>query len=227
MLSSRSILFFFTLFALLPRGAQAEPTPAPTPGVSNQFLRGNAGDIRTTNCNSTTSTPPGLCQPAPACNGGAGPNPDNIQASVELCEASATNSLGGGPRLGTLVGSGTGTGFRPGVTYISLIYLNGNTATCSRFPFGVPATLQNLPRADSDFASMFLGFWKVDANGVGTLTVAKQATLLGLNNYGSISVRETQLPNVACYDCGNDPAPQFNALRACGTLTVGPSQPCL
>jgi len=112
------------------------------------------------------------------------------------------------------------------VTYISLLYKNGNTATCSRFPAGVAPTLQNIPQADSDFASMFLGFWKVNADGTATLTVNKQATVLGLNNYGSVSVREMQPPNMPCYDCGNDPAPQLNALRACGSLTVVPTTSC-
>jgi hypothetical protein len=130
------------------------------------------------------------------------------------------------PHSGVLTGSGTGTGFRPGATYISLLYLNGNTATCSRFPAGVPAALQNLLKADSDFGSMFLGFWTVDSNGNGTLKVDKQATVLGLNNYQTASVREVQAPNAQCYDCGNDPAPQFNALRACGTLNVVPTTSC-
>lgn len=164
-----------------------------------------SGEIRTTNCSGAG----GLCRPTPDCNGGAGPNQDNIQASVTLCEFN-----------GTLYGSGRGTGFRPGKTYISLIYQNGNTATCSRFPAGVDATLPNLAQGDSDFASMMLGFWVVKADGSATLTVAKQATVLGLQKYGSVSVREMQAPD-PCYVPMNDPAPQFNALRACGALTIG------
>ena len=77
---------------------------------------------------------------------------------------------------------------------------------------------------------MFLGFWVRDPEpnptGHATLHVDKTATALGLNNYTTLSVRETQPPNMACYDCGNDPAPQFNALRACGALNVVPTTSC-
>lgn len=156
----------------------------------------------------------GLCQPGPACNIGAGPNPANIQASVTLCEQR------GNFVQNLLSVSGTGTGFQFGKTYVSLLYLNGNTATCSRFPAGVSPTLQNLAQADNDFASMHLGFWVVKPDGSATLYVTKQATVSGLSNYKTVSVREMQSPNVACYDCGNDPAPQLNALRACGALAV-------
>jgi hypothetical protein len=90
----------------------------------------------------------------------------------------------------------------------------------------VSPTLQNLAQADSDFASMHLGFWVVKPDGTATLIVDKQAPLTGLNNYKTVSVREMQSPNVACYDCGNDPAPQLNALRACGALTVVQTTTC-
>jgi hypothetical protein len=121
---------------------------------------------------------------------------------------------------------GSGAGFQFGKTYVSLLYLNPNTATCSRFPAGVAPTLQNLAQADSDFASMHLGFWVVLPDGTAILTVDKQATVTGLHNYKTVSVREMQSPNVACYDCGNDPAPQLNALRACGALTVVSATNC-
>lgn len=166
--------------------------------------------ITTANCNITG----GLCQdqngPAP-CNNGAGPNPVNLQATVTLCE------IRGG---GTLAVSGTGTGFQFGKIYVSLLYLNGNTATCSRFPAGVAPTLENLPQADSDFASMHLGFWVVKPDGSATLNVVKQGTVSGLNKYKTVSVREMQPPNISCFNSGLDPAPQLNALRACGPLTV-------
>jgi hypothetical protein len=77
--------------------------------------------------------------------------------------------------------------------------------------------------ADSDFASMMLGIWVVSPDGSAILTVNKQATVSGLANYTTVSVREMQPPNTACFDCGNDPAPQLNALRACGALTVAPA----
>lgn len=77
-----------------------------------------------------------------------------------------------------------------------------------------------MAQGDNDFGSMMLGFWVVKADGTATLDVTKQGALLGLNRYGSVSVREVQPPNQACYDCGNDPAPQFNALRGCGALAV-------
>jgi hypothetical protein len=204
------------------------PTPLPTPrifpiGAAVQIYSGTA-IINTANCSGTG----GLCQPSPACNGGAGPNPDNITARVDLCEVavSVETSDGVHRNIGTLTVRGTGSGFRPGVTYVSLLYKNGNTATCSRFPAGVAPTLQNMAQADSDFASMHLGFWVIDASGNGTLTVDKEATIPGLDQYATVSVREMQPPNTGCYDSGKDPAPQLNALRACGALTVTPATSC-
>lgn len=145
-----------------------------------------------------------------------------------LCETRVLAGISGDdiPAAGTLRVRGSGTGFQFGKTYVSLLYLNGNTATCSRFPAGVAPTLQNLPQADSDFASMHLGFWVVSTDGSATLTVDKQATVTGLDKYKTVSVREMQSPNAACYDCGNDPAPQLNALRACGALTVVEASSC-
>lgn len=67
---------------------------------------------------------------------------------------------------------------------------------------------------------MHLGFWVVKPDGTGILIVDKEATVPGLNNYHTVSVREMQPPNTACYNCALDPAPQLNALRACGALTV-------
>jgi len=151
----------------------------------------------------------------PPCNNGSGPNPANIQATVRVCEARVANAVGI-----LLEAHGTGTGFQFGKTYVSLLYFNGNTATCSRFPAGVAPTLQNLPLADSDFASMHLGFWVVKSDGTATLDVVKEATVTGLSNYHTVSVREMQPPNLVCFNCGLDPAPQLNALRACGPLTV-------
>jgi hypothetical protein len=86
--------------------------------------------------------------------------------------------------------------------------------------------LDNIPQADSDFASMHLGFWVVSNDGSATLTVDKQATLTGLNNYNTVSVREMQSPNLACFNPLLDPAPQLNALRACGALTVVQASSC-
>jgi hypothetical protein len=200
-------------------------------GAQIQIYSGQA-TISTANCSSATTTPPGLCQATPACNNGAGPNPDTIQATVTLCEVAARVVTE--PPLavviprgsGTLTVRGTGTGFRPGVTYVSLLYFNGATSTCSRFPAGVTPTLQNLSQADSDFASMHLGFWVVNPDGTATLTVDKEATVTGLNNYHTVSVREMQPPNAGCFNCGLDPAPQLNALRACGALTVTSATSC-
>ena len=201
--------------------------------VTIQIWSGQA-TVSTANCNSSG----GICQGNPACNNGAGPNPDTIQATVTLCEVSVDSSsnsvetacVSGLPcpnrKTGTLTVRGTGSGFRPGVTYVSLLYQNPNTATCSRFPAGVAPTLQNLAQADSDFASMHLGFWVVKDDGTATLTVDKEATLQGLNNYKTVSVREMQPPNAACFNCGLDPAPQLNALRACGALTVVATSNC-
>jgi hypothetical protein len=71
-----------------------------------------------------------------------------------------------------------------------------------------------------------LGFWVVNPDGTATLTVDKEGTLTGLSNYHTVSVREMQPPNVACFNCGLDPAPQLNALRACGALTVVSTTSC-
>jgi hypothetical protein len=196
--------------------AQDPTTPTPPPITANTYLSGTAS-ISTANCNGSG----GLCQATPACNNGAGPNPDTIQATVTLCETRLLGTvLDGVPSTGTLRIRGTGTGFQFGKTYVSLLYLNGNTATCSRFPAGVAPTLQNLPLADSDFASMHLGFWVVLPDGQAVLNVDKEATVTGLSNYKTVSVREMQPPNATCFNCGLDPAPQLNALRACGALTV-------
>jgi hypothetical protein len=237
MSSSKSILFFSATLALLLGSARlglAQGSPL-------VFYSGQA-TILTANCSGSG----GLCQggnPAacnngagpnngagagscPACNNGSGPNPvaspgPGIQATVLLCE-SRIRGIGTLETNipGTLTVSGTGTGFQYGKTYVSLLYKNPSTATCSRFPTGVPPTLENLSQADSDFASMHLGFWVVNPDGTATLTVVKEATASGLWNYQTVSVREMQPPNTTCFNCGLDPAPQLNALRACGPLTV-------
>ena len=206
MRSCKWITPFFIILALLLGTARV--------GLTDAFVYySGQATISTANCNVSA----GLCQPSPACNGGAGPNPANIQATVTLCE----QRLDAPGNVGTVLTiRGSGTGFQYGKTYVSLLYLNSNTATCSRFPAGVAPTLQNLAQADSDFASMHLGFWVVRSDGSAILNVTKQATVSGLNNYKTVSVREMQSPNAACFDCGNDPAPQLNALRACGALTV-------
>lgn len=185
--------------------------------LAQSYFYGQASTIKTSNCNSSSTVPSGLCQPAPACNNGAGPNPDNIEASITLYET--PNYLCDGS-VGTLTVQGTGRGFRFGGTYVSLLYLNGTVSTCSRFPVGMAPTLQNIPNADNDFASMHLGFWVVKPDGTATLNVVKQATVTGLYNYQTVSVREMQPPNVSCFNYALDPAPQLNALRACGLLTV-------
>jgi hypothetical protein len=214
---------FLALFFTAGQSASAEPTPAPTPPpvIRPVTYYSGTASISTANCNGSG----GLCQASPACNNGAGPNPANIQASVTLCETRPGGTLLDSP-VGTLRIRGTGTGFQFGKTYVSLLYLNGNPATCSRFPAGVPPTLQNLSQADSDFASMHLGFWVVNPDGSATLTLDKEATLTGLNKYQTVSVREMQPPNAVCYNCALDPAPQLNALRACGALTVGEDENC-
>jgi hypothetical protein len=221
-LLSATIIILALLLASAPVGLTQEPTtPTPPPVLGNAYLRGTAS-ISTDNCNDSG----GLCQAAPACNNGAGPNPDNIEATIELCETRPLANQLQDPAPGTLTVRGHGSGFQFGKTYVSLLYLNGNTATCSRFPPGVAPTLQNLPQADSDFASMHLGFWVVKPDGNAVLHVDKEATVTGLFNYKTVSVREMQPPNTACYNCGVDPAPQLNALRACGALTVTQTVNC-
>lgn len=216
------ILTLTLLLAGAPVAITQDPI-TPTPPPINTYASGTAS-IATANCNGSG----GLCQPAPACNNGGGPNPVNIQASVTLCE---TRPFGkeinpNTPSSGILRVRGTGTGFQFGKTYVSLLYLNGNTATCSRFPAGVSPTLENLPQADSDFASMHLGFWVVSPDGSAILAVDKQATVTGLSSYKTVSVREMQSPNLACFNPALDPAPQLNALRACGALTVVQATNC-
>jgi hypothetical protein len=216
----RTFKCFFSVFttSVLLLGSAHRGTTDGPPLVGTD-VAARATTISTGNCNQATTTPAGLCQAAPACNGGAGPNPDDIRATIVLCEYN-----------GTLTVTGTGTGFRFGTPYVSLIYKNGNTATCSRFPPGVDATVENatnpLSGVDNDFASMHLGFWIVKSDGSALLRTVKQATVLGLQNYGSVSVREMQPPNTSCYMPDRDPAPQLNALRACGSLTIeGPCGP--
>lgn len=163
-------------------------------------------DVLTSNCSG------GACQ-ANGDNGGAGPNPVNITATVSLCQAN-----------GVLRGVGIGRGFQPGKTYISLLYKNGNVTTCSRFPEGVDASLANASNpqsgVDNDFASMMLGIWQVRPDGSATLIVMKDAPVPGLQNYKTVSVREMQLtqPASPLFKPDRDPAPQLNALRACGSL---------
>ena len=202
-----------------PTVGEEAPTASPTPPPPVPLITYYTGvaTITTTNCSSSTSTPAGLCQPAPACNGGAGPNPVNITATVTVCEARTGTA-------GELTVVGGGTGFEFGKTYVSLLYKNPNVATCSRFPAGVDATLENainpLSGVDNDFASMHLGFWVVRPDGSATLNLTKQATVTNLRNYATVSVREMQPPNLNCFNTARDPAPQLNALRACGALTV-------
>lgn len=163
-----------------------------------------------------TPTPgptPGATEPQ--CNNGAGPNPATISVTVSLCQVN-----------GVLRGVGTGKGFQVGRTYVSLLYKNPSTGTCSRAPDGLtPLPLQNAadPSVDNDFASMMLGIWAVSPDGSGILIVNKQAPVTGLQNYRTVSVREMQVPNAACYRADLDPAPQLNALRACGSLRFGPA----
>lgn len=162
----------------------------------------------------------GACQQS-GCNNGAGPNPQTISATVSLCQVNGVLRV---------VGVGNGFTFGKGKVYVSLLYKNGNTATCSRFPNGVAATRDNATNpasgVDNDFASMMLGVWQVLPDGSAKLIVSKEAPVPGLQNYGTVSVREVQLTQVAnaCYRPDLDPAPQLNALRACGGLVLGP--PC-
>jgi hypothetical protein len=244
MLNSKSILFFFAIAALLlgvtPAYSQAysysgsatiDTANCSDPGglcqggdpAACNGGRGPNNGAGTPNC-STASPTPTPVDNCPACNNGAGPAPAGvrIQASVTISETPTT--ICAGLAVGTLTANGTGQGFVFGKTYISLLYKNPNAKTCSRFPANVFPTLENaanpLSGVDNDFASMMLGFWIVKPDGTATLTVAKQPTVSGLNNYTTVSVREVQPPNTTCFNCGLDPAPQLNALRACGALTV-------
>lgn len=163
----------------------------------------------------TTGACSGAACKAGDCNNGAGPNPASISVTVSLCQVN-----------GVLRGVGTGQGFQFGRTYVSLLYKNPNTGTCSRAPDNLtplPLTSAADPSVDSDFASMMLGIWVVSPDGSGILIVNKEAPVSGLQNYRTVSVREMQVPNAACYRADLDPAPQLNALRACGSLQFGPA----
>lgn len=133
----------------------------------------------------------------------------------------------------TLTGYGVGSGFVPGRSYVSLIYLNPNVATCSRFPAGQSATTTNIANADNDFASMYLGMWSVDDNGFGSFQVFPNkptpiggTSLGGFAAYGTVSVRELlggvydnqTNPIVNNITAGKDIPPNVFALRACGSL---------
>lgn len=169
--------------------------------------------VVTVTAGACTTPANGACKPNDA-NGGAGPNPANIEATISLCQVN-----------GQLRGVGKGVRFEFGKTYVSLLYKNDDAATCSRAPRELtPLALTNVadPRVDSDFASMMLGVWIVAPDGTGTLIVNKQAPVTGLQNYRTVSVREMQVPDVLKYYRADlDPAPQFNALRACGSMTFG------
>ena len=185
--------------------------------------------LNTVNRHSTLSgancaTPPGgLCQQYnPSQPGGSNDPFAPISATMVFADNGTT-----------LTGYGVGTGFLPGRSYVSLIYLNPNVQTCSRFPAGQPATTTNTANADNDFASMYLGMWSVDNNGNGSFQVFPNkptpvggTSLGGFPAYGTVSVREI-LGGVANNQAtaivtnisgGKDVPPNIFALRACGAL---------
>lgn len=209
----------FAAFALVIGTASPAFAQGPLENIS-AVVEVTAAACSGTGCQPATTPTPGPTPGAPAsgqCNNGAGPNPVKIEATVSLCQVN-----------GVLRGIGRGINFEVGKTYVSLLYKNPDTGTCSRAPSTpgfTPLLLQNAadPSVDSDFASMMLGIWVVAPDGTGTLIVNKQAPVTGLQNYRTVSVREVQAPNVACYQAGFDPAPQLNALRACGLISFGPA----
>jgi hypothetical protein len=176
--------------------------------------------LTTANC----STSPGLCQQNnPSQPGG---NNDNPFTTITATMVFADNGT-------TLTGYGVGTGFVPGRSYVSLVYLNPNVQTCSRFPAGQQALTSNIANADNDFASMYLGMWSVDNNGYGSFQVFPNkptpvggTRLGGFPAYGTVSVREIlggvldgqTNPIVSNIQAGKDIPPNIFALRACGSL---------
>ncbi len=201
-------------------------------------LNANAAPVVKRRANVTTencAVAGGLCQ---ANNPGqpGGNNPDVINAKMKIVDNGTTVSA-----------EGTGSGFIPGRVYVSLLYLNPNAATCSRFPQGQAAQTANIANADNDFVSMFLGYWLVDGNGrgefvtqPGKLSPAGNATAgSGLAAYGTVSVREAaggfiagngqQIANNITGNAANggdaakgqDIPPNMFSLKACGSLAGG------
>src|SRR5919109_1062398 len=82
--------FILSLTTILTITLWLGSAPTARAQASVSFWSGSAMSISTANCNGAG----GLCQPAPACNNGAGPNPDNISASVTLCEVSVSTTIG-------------------------------------------------------------------------------------------------------------------------------------
>lgn len=177
--------------------------------------------VTAANC---ATSPGGLCQQYNSSQPGGNNDPyANINATMLFADNGTT-----------LTGYGVGTGFLPGRSYVSLIYLNPNTQTCSRFPAGQPATTANIANADSDFVSMYLGMWSVDNNGNGSFQVFPNkpsplggTSLGGFAAYGTVSVREVlggvqdgqANAVVTNISGGKDAPPNLFALRACGSLT--------
>ncbi len=186
--------------------------------------------VTTANCGAAG----GLCQSNNPGQPG-GNNPDVINAKMRIVDN------------GTFVrAEGRGDGFIPGRVYVSLLYLNPNAATCSRFPQGQAAQTANIANADNDFVSMFLGYWIVNGRGQGRfvtqpgkLSPAGNATAgSGLAAYGTVSVREAaggfiagNGQQIASNITGNaagggdatkgqDIPPNMFSLKACGSLVA-------
>lgn len=215
----RRALLALVLLAAVPLGGSPSANAnfvTRTSFVSTDFCNDPANPV--------TAAPAGLCQPNNPSQPG-GNNPSFITATITMVD----NGI-------TLKAVGSGTGFTFGRTYVSLLYLNPTVQTCSRFPKGQPAQTVNAANADSDFNSMFVGFWEVEPDGTATLNEApgKLSPLgnpnvggtRGLPAYGTVSVREAaggalagQTNAIATNVSGGaDVPPNIFALRACGVL---------
>lgn len=116
--------------------------------------------------------------------------------------------------------------------YVSLIYFNPDDTICSR---NVPGGYFTPDDRDSDFSSMFVGYWDVNDDGTATIDFTKTAPAGrldpddptqhdGLKDYNTVSVRRmghntTAFAGTAIDRGANfDPAPATFNLKACGTL---------
>ncbi len=109
-----------------------------------------------------------------------------------------------------LLVTGVATGLDPGETYLTLIYDNGSVAGGPR---ACAPTIFDPGNPDFLLATMLVGFWEVDDDGVGTLTAINTnngADFVPLEKFRNTSVRRFIAPPPA------PGAPPVTELVACG-----------
>ncbi len=98
--------------------------------------------------------------------------------------------LDSGDAASGLVVSGRATGLDPAQGYVSLVYDRGAV------PGGPNACL---PTGGLTGAQMFVGFWKVDEDGIGSLFVTKNGdAYVPIDDVGAVSIRLATMALQAC-----------------------------